>query len=157
MPVCQFCGLDSPGDARFCGVCGRPLTNGPDTSTGRSGENMQAPPPPPPPSVPQSSSISSPYGPGSGPSFTSAATSSLPGNVPPPPPPPGIFSGSDQPPTIRQSYPATSGTDAQQPTIRQSYLVLLVRRHLLYPPAINRRCFYRLVAMVVAVNLVLLR
>lgn len=135
MPVCQFCGLDSPGDSRFCGVCGRPFTNMQDTSTGRSDVNMQAPPPPPPPSVPQRSSIPSPYAPGSGPSFTAPATSSLPGNVPPPPP--GIFggpgqqqpirqsypgaSGADAPPTVRQSYPGASGADAPPPTIRQSY------------------------------------
>ncbi len=121
MPVCQFCGLDSPGDSRFCGVCGRPLTNGPDISTGRSGANMQAPPPPPPPSGPQRSSISSPYGPGSGPSFTAPATSSLPGNVPPPPPP-GAWGEAGQQQPIRQSYPEASGADIQPPTIRQSYL-----------------------------------
>ncbi len=124
MPVCQFCGLDSPGDARFCGVCGRPFTFGPDTSTGGSGANMQAPPPPPPPPVPQRSSMPLPYAPGSGPSFTAPATSSLSGNAPPPPPPgiwDGIGGGTGQPPTIRQSYPGASGADIQPPTIRQSY------------------------------------
>ncbi|MHB8597123.1 MAG: hypothetical protein ACYDER_09955 [Ktedonobacteraceae bacterium] len=80
---------------------------------------MQAPPPPPPP-FPQSSSISSLYGPGNGPSFTPPATSSLSSNVPPPPPS-GVLSGTGQQQPVRQSYPGASGLDAQPPTIRQSY------------------------------------
>ena len=119
MPVCQFCGLDSPGDSRFCGVCGRPFTNGPDASTGRSGANTQAPPPPPP--VPQRSSIPSPYLSGGGAPYTAPTTPSFENNVPPPPPPSGTLSGSGQQQPIRQSYPGVSGADAQQSTIRQSY------------------------------------
>ncbi len=119
MPVCQFCGLDSPGDSRFCGVCGRPFTNGPDASTGRGGANTPVPPPPPPP-VPQRSSIPSPYPSGSGAPYTAPTTPSFENNVPPPPPS-GTLSGSGQQQPIRQSYPGASGADAQPPTLRQSY------------------------------------
>lgn len=107
MAVCQFCGIDSPGDSRFCGVCGRPFTNEHDASTSRGSANSPMPPmPPPPPPVLQRSSVPSPY---------------PQGNVPPPPPS-GMLSQAPQPPTIRQSYPGqASGSDQQPPTIRQSY------------------------------------
>ncbi|MEO8971850.1 MAG: hypothetical protein ABI406_09670 [Ktedonobacteraceae bacterium] len=119
MPVCQFCGLDSPGDSRFCGVCGRPFTNGPDASISRSGVDMQAPPPPPPP-VPQRSSIPLPYPQGSGSPYTAPTTPSFSNNAPPPPPS-GTFSGSGQQQPVRQSYPGMNAADGQPPTIRQSY------------------------------------
>lgn len=114
MPVCQFCGLDSPGDARFCGVCGRLFTNVPDTSTGRSGENT---PPPPPPPVPLPYL---PYPPEGGAPYTAPTTPSFSNNVPPPPPS-GALNGPGQQQPVRQSYPGMNAADAQPPTIRQSY------------------------------------
>jgi hypothetical protein len=127
MAVCQFCGIDSPGDSRFCGVCGRPFTNEHDASTSRSSTNspVSVPPPPPPPIL-QRSSVPSPYPQGNGPSFiapVAPVTPSMSQNAPPPPPPPsGMLSQPPQPPTIRQSYPGqASGSGQQPPTIRQSY------------------------------------
>jgi hypothetical protein len=140
MAVCQFCGIDSPGDSRFCGVCGRPLTSEHDASTSRSSTNSPLPPPPPPPIL-QRSSVPSPYPQGNGPSFiapVAPVTPSMSQNAPPPPsgalsqppPPPTIrqsFPGQasgpgQQPPTIRQSFPGqTSGLGQQPPTIRQSF------------------------------------
>ena len=120
MAVCPYCGVDSPGDAQFCGVCGRPFTSGPDASTSRSTANSLVPPPPPPPQVPQRSSIP-PYSQGSGSSFT---TPSMSGNTLPSPPS-GMLGGSGQQQPIRQSYPGqASGSGQQQPMqqpIRQSY------------------------------------
>ncbi len=117
MAVCQYCGIDSPGDSRFCGVCGRPFTNEYDASTSRSSTNSQVPPPPPP--ILQRSSVPAPYPQGNGPSFIAPVT---PSNVPPPPPPSGMLNQPLQPPTIRQSYPGqTSGSGQQPPTIRQSF------------------------------------
>lgn len=119
MAVCQFCGIDSPGDSQFCGVCGRPFTNEHDASTSRSATNSPVPPPPPPPIL-QRSSVPSPYPQGSGPSFIAPVTPSMSQNAPPPPS--GRLSQPPQPPTIRQSFPGqASGSDQQPPTIRQSF------------------------------------
>jgi hypothetical protein len=123
MAVCQFCGIDSPGDSRFCGVCGRPFTNEHDASTSRSSTNspVSVPPPPPPPIL-QRSSVPSPYPQGNRPPFIAPVTPSMSQNAPPPPPPSGMLNQPLQPPTIRQSYPGqASGSGQQPPTIRQSY------------------------------------
>lgn len=125
MAVCQFCGVDSPGDSRFCGVCGRPFMNEHDASTSRSSTNSPVPPPPPPPPpILQRSSVPSPYPQGNGPSFiapVAPVTPSMSQNAPLPTPS-GMLSQPPQPPTIRQSYPGqSSGSGQQPPTIRQSY------------------------------------
>jgi hypothetical protein len=109
MAVCQFCGIDSPGDSRFCGVCGRPFTNEHDASTSRSSTNSLVLPPPPPPIL-QRSSVPSPSPQRNGPAFIVPQT------------PSGMLSQPPQPPTIRQSYPGqVSGSGQQPPTIRQSF------------------------------------